>query len=192
MQKTCGRCKEIKDLNEFHKCSSWKDGHQYTCKECLKSDKVKKLEKIPFGFKICTKCDILKPFSEFLKDKDCKFGLMAHCKDCKGNYTHEHSIKYKTRRHELYLKNKDGFKNNNLINKFGITLDKYNQMVEAQNGVCAICGKEEINKALAVDHNHKTGEVRGLLCGKCNKALGFLDENIQSFRIAINYLQKSS
>lgn len=76
-----------------------------------------------------------------------------------------------------------------LKRKFGISLDDYNLMFEKQQGLCAICNRPEKNKKLAVDHCHATGRVRGLLCSKCNQALGMLDDNIEFMRKAINYLQ---
>lgn len=58
-----------------------------------------------------------------------------------------------------------------LKRKYGISLGTYNTMFKNQNGSCAICKKPQSNfkKALSVDHDHKTGEVRGLLCFYCNK-----------------------
>lgn len=58
-----------------------------------------------------------------------------------------------------------------LRRKYGITLKQYNQMLKAQNNSCAICKRDRSNfkNNLAVDHDHKTGEVRGLLCFYCNK-----------------------
>lgn len=66
-------------------------------------------------------------------------------------------------------------------------------MLEAQEGVCAICGKPETKpnaKYLAVDHNHETGVIRGLLCNNCNRALGLLGDNVETLQNAINYLLK--
>lgn len=77
------------------------------------------------------------------------------------------------------------------LKKFGITLDDYCKMLEDQNGQCAICGtNRQPKKALCVDHDHDTGEIRGLLCMKCNVALGLMDNNIESLQNAINYLRK--
>jgi hypothetical protein len=58
----------------------------------------------------------------------------------------------------------------NLRRNFGITLEQYDQLLEIQDGKCAVCDKDHsfFKKKLAVDHNHKTGEIRGLLCGYCN------------------------
>ena len=78
-----------------------------------------------------------------------------------------------------------------------ITLGHYKQMFKEQNGVCAICGKEETRKTakgavckLMVDHNHLTEKVRGLLCHKCNVGLGLMMDNIDNLKQAITYLRK--
>ena len=58
-----------------------------------------------------------------------------------------------------------------------MSLEQYNQMALAQNGVCAICKKENSNGIkLSVDHNHKTGKVRGLLCQRCNFVIGEISD----------------
>jgi len=80
--------------------------------------------------------------------------------------------------------------------KFGITIDDYVIMFKQQNGVCAICKQKEtftmkgITHSLAVDHNHITGKIRGLLCRSCNQALGHLKDNLDSLRQAIKYLEE--
>lgn len=77
---------------------------------------------------------------------------------------------------------------------YGITLDQYNEMLEDQGGVCAICGKpdEVEGRRMAIDHNHDTGEVRGLLCGNCNRGLGNFQDNIEMLEKAKDYLVKYS
>ena len=72
--------------------------------------------------------------------------------------------------------------------EYGLTEEEYNNMVLSQNNLCAICNNPSNNKALAIDHNHKTGEVRGLLCQNCNLAIGLFKENIIIFNKAIEYL----
>lgn len=82
--------------------------------------------------------------------------------------------------------------------RFSIGIDEYERIAEAQGHKCAVCGRDERDidkrsgkrRRLAVDHCHKTGEVRGLLCGFCNRALGMLDEDIAMLQRAIMYLQK--
>jgi hypothetical protein len=68
-------------------------------------------------------------------------------------------------------------RNNYLKRKYGITEDDYNILLKKQYGVCAICFKPPIKTNLCVDHNHKTGVIRGLLCKRCNYLLGVYHEN---------------
>ena len=72
---------------------------------------------------------------------------------------------------------------------YGLTLEQYDEMLEQQDSVCAICGETNLDgKRLYVDHNHETGKVRGLLCLKCNNRLGVL-ENKDWRSLAEEYLQ---
>jgi hypothetical protein len=70
---------------------------------------------------------------------------------------------------------KSYWRQHNLKRSFGLTIEEYDAMHDAQGGVCAICGRPQKNKRLAVDHNHTTGKIRGLLCTTCNRALGYLE-----------------
>jgi len=81
----------------------------------------------------------------------------------------------------------------NLKRKYGIDIDRYNQMFKEQNGCCAICDihQDELKCALSVDHNHTTGKVRGLLCDKCNLMLGYGNDDIGLLINAIKYLNNS-
>lgn len=76
-----------------------------------------------------------------------------------------------------------------LNKKFSLSKEQYKLLLEKQKHVCAICGKG-CTKALAVDHCHTTGKVRGLLCNNCNRGIGHLKENIENLSNAITYLQK--
>jgi len=95
---------------------------------------------------------------------------------------------------EWRAKNPDKVKNVLLRRKYGITLIDYNRMFEAQNGVCKICKKEGVDRAggLHVDHCHTTKKVRGLLCSKCNRAIGLLCDDTEIFKSAIKYLNGNS
>lgn len=77
--------------------------------------------------------------------------------------------------------------------KYGITQDDYNRMLEEQEGHCYICPSTSSqnlnNEYFDIDHDHKTGKVRGLLCHKCNKALGFFQDNIEIMENALVYLK---
>jgi outer membrane phospholipase A len=88
----------------------------------------------------------------------------------------------------------DHRKNRGLINKYGISLNEYNQMLIQQNYSCAICNthQNEMKRSLAVDHNHETGKNRKLLCNKCNTAIGLLKEDIQIITSMISYLKENA
>jgi hypothetical protein len=74
---------------------------------------------------------------------------------------------------------------------YGISIEEYNEMFLKQNGLCAICKRTDIEqKRLAVDHCHKTGKIRELLCSKCNKGLGHFDDNLIYLKEAVEYLKK--
>jgi hypothetical protein len=82
-------------------------------------------------------------------------------------------------------------RNSHLKRKYGINVAVYELMAEAQNNRCAICGRPPKKRRLHVDHNHKDGRVRGLLCFQCNYALGRFNNDILKLRNAIKYLNKT-
>ena len=72
--------------------------------------------------------------------------------------------------------------------KYNLTVEHYADMLHSQQNGCAICGKLQIDKNLAVDHNHVTGNVRGLLCQQCNTGIGLLQDSVDILNNAIKYL----
>jgi len=78
--------------------------------------------------------------------------------------------------------------------KFGLNVKDYNKMFDKQQGCCAICGRHqsELKRCLAIDHNHSTGQIRGLLCSSCNPAIGSLgaDSGIELLQKAIEYIKE--
>jgi len=133
-------------------------------------------------------------------------------KDSLAVKSKEYNIRTKDRKKEYdktYYKNnidkimeytwrtKEHSDNYRLSKKFGISLEEYNTMLKKQHGVCAICTKEEVIKTkkgnfrkLAVDHDHITGKVRGLLCSNCNTSLGGFQDDIKTLEKALKYLKK--
>ncbi len=113
----------------------------------------------------------------------------------KKQYYEENKESIRTKGKEYYEKHKLKFKERNMKNWYGISLDEYNNLLEKQKGLCAICGKPErakrngILKRLAVDHDHKTGKVRKLLCTSCNTAIGKVNEDISILTNMIEYLK---
>jgi len=78
--------------------------------------------------------------------------------------------------------------------RYGITLNVYDEMYKNQSGKCAICKVEGIKyskKGLLVDHNHKTNEVRGLLCSSCNTGIGLLKDSIEVMTAGLEYLNNN-
>ncbi len=140
------------------------------------------------NFKVCYRCKKKKPISGFSKNKSQPDGYQLYCKPCKQEKQREYYTSDKGRLHIRKM---------NLKWTYGITLEQYNEMFEQQNGVCAICGKLEtaiLNNAvkrLSVDHNHKTGKVRALLCHTCNMYVGMV-ENKQLVKRINKYLKGHS
>lgn len=98
----------------------------------------------------------------------------------------------KNRLNEYLRKNPEIVHNQNRRSKYGIEFSDYTEMLEKQNFTCAICSRFERYKGrknLAVDHCHKTGKVRGLLCSSCNKGLGLFEDNLEFIKNAEKYLE---
>ena len=130
--------------------------------------------------KQCVKCEEFKSLEEFYIQwgrSEYRVTSSNVCKECSNRYSKEH--------------HKKRGKNQRLQKTFGITLKEYQQMLEQQNGVCAICDNPPGNKSLGVDHNHITGKIRSLLCVQCNTALGLVKEDIKILHKMICYLQES-
>lgn len=127
--------------------------------------------------KICNRCMINKPITEYpFVNKKINNRRKGVCKLCKQS-------KYKI----IRKKNDINYR----FKKFGFTHEDYLELLEKQKHKCAICGKSsntEYHKNFNIDHDHETGEVRGLLCNGCNTALGLLKDSISNLQAAILYL----
>lgn len=141
--------------------------------------------------KVCTKCGIAKSLSEYHKRPNVACGLMSHCKECNAKKSREYRKNNPEKIRSLdrsYLPQKWIA---HLRRKYGMTLNDYEQMLRSQDGKCAICRTEtpggRTNK-MHVDHDHITGEVRGLLCSPCNQMLGYAKDNINILKKAAKYL----
>lgn len=117
--------------------------------------------------KVCQTCNQEKTIDKFHKHKGRQFDVTAVCAQCRNQHM--------------------------VLKRHGITQELLDAMLFAQNYVCAICFKPQTNPpmALAVDHCHETGAIRGLLCGNCNHALGKLKDSIELLESAIRYLKMS-
>ena len=100
---------------------------------------------------------------------------------------HAENQRRRRERPDVKLREREG----HLLRKFGMTLAQYEQLFAAQGGVCALCGKPPTpGISLHVDHDHSTGILRGLLCFKCNNALGDYDDDPERLRAAASYLDR--
>ena len=125
--------------------------------------------------KCCSTCKEEKPLSEFYKKRNV-------CKIC----ANEASSKWKKDNKEKHQISRQKSK---LKAKYGITLEQYDAMVKEQKGVCYICKNENPTRKLNVDHCHKTGKIRRLLCDKCNMTLGLINDSQELLKQFIFYLK---
>lgn len=130
--------------------------------------------------KICSVCNESKDLSCFFWKKKGET-LEACCKQCSS----ARALTWRTA-------NKHKIRDTSYKKKFGITLEEYESKLKYQNYCCAICEtpQKDFNLRFAIDHNHKTGEVRDLLCGQCNAAIGMAKEDENILQKMIKYLQK--
>lgn len=132
--------------------------------------------------KICSNCKKELSLSSFYKDKHRKDGHYPRCKQCQSIYTKEWRRNNFSKSRNHYVKY-----------KYGITVDQYNKMLEEQYDCCAICstlfpgGQKE---SFFIDHDHKTGQIRGLLCRECNLMIGHAKDDTDILRQAVRYLER--
>jgi len=120
---------------------------------------------------------------------------LVMCKDCAPE-THRptpHPGPRCTTHHRAFRKAQKARNHERMVKKtYGLAAGEYDRRYSEQGGVCAICQRATgKTKRLAVDHDHETGAVRGLLCGPCNKMVGYFRNSPEAFRRAAYYLEKS-
>lgn len=128
------------------------------------------------GKKRCPRCEEWLDLDKFWKST--KRGVACYCISCANLY---HS--------EYKKKNPDYNRDFTLKRNYGISLDEYEELFKLQDGVCAICHKPDLRRRLCVDHDHKTGVVRGLLCDSCNNGLGRFGDEPLLLEAALAYLK---
>jgi protein-arginine kinase activator protein McsA len=137
--------------------------------------------------KKCYHCKRLLPIINFRQNKYNPKKRVGVCSQCQ---------KPKIRSQQKYGHSKKGLhaaRKARIKYCFNLTLAEYNHIFSLQNGLCAICGKKcKTGQRLAVDHNHKTGKIRGLLCRNCNTGIGFFSDEISLLVNAISYLKEHS
>jgi hypothetical protein len=137
--------------------------------------------------KVCRKCGLRKPLDQFNKKTSSADGHRGECRSCQK---YDSNLRY-LRDPEKHKEKTRGNQRVYTAKKFGLTLGELEAMYVQQEGRCAICGisEEAHGKYLAIDHCHKTGKVRGLLCMPCNTALGNFKDDTYVMSKAIKYLE---
>jgi hypothetical protein len=189
----CRDCGEIKPLTDFHVSPRRKSGRGSYCKPCFNerskrsyakrvADKfgreVRQRIEVPDGHRYCPDCDSVRPLTEFPKNRADSTGYASYCKPC-------HNKRGREAKQRLY----GGTREYHLRQRYGIGQREVEELLAEQGGVCAICGADNPEH---VDHDHKTGHIRGLLCFNCNGGLGQFRDNVDYLTSAITYLKGST
>lgn len=139
--------------------------------------------------KWCQACTSWLPFDDFYTDRSTATNLRAYCRDCDNNRVRQYQALNKE-------KVRENARTQHLRRKYRITPEQYKALLKKQGGKCAICRRAETSRntfgeiaALSIDHDHSTGQIRGLLCRNCNSLIGMAQDNIDLLKKAINYLK---
>jgi len=174
--KKCNVCKETKSEDSFGTNGISKNGKRYLKSKCRDCDNKRKRELNK------EKPELSKAVNKRFYEKNAQ-----KMRDKAKKWREENPEKSKQQCREWYKKNKDRAKCYNLNYKYGISLNDYKKMQKEQNNKCYICKIKDDN--LVVDHNHKTGEVRKLLCVSCNIFIGKMEKDTDRLMAALNYLE---
>ena len=180
--KKCTKCGKVLPVDDFRVRSGRSGTRQSLCRRCESK----------------ASCEYVKIHRAEITNKRREYQKQYK----KDHKKHLNGIARKSRRknpqrHKDYgtkFRDSDFGRNSYLKRRYGITLEEFDNMKDNQDGKCAICGSisGKINKKndrLTVDHDHSTGEVRGILCHKCNFGLGHFDDDIERLAMAIAYLK---
>lgn len=197
---------------------SQRDGKQTQCKPCSNLTRkeyeqrnaealaLRRAERLarqvdPDQHKRCHKCGEVKPLLQFYAHRSTRDGRANYCAECQKAARREWSKANadKVRQHNAKRSLTDKRRDHRQwwLRLYNLTPAQYADLLAGQNGVCAICSQPETYidartgepRRLAVDHDHATGTVRGLLCGRCNRALGQFNDSIDVVQRAADYLR---
>lgn len=138
--------------------------------------------------KWCGRCQRWLPLIHFSANRIKWDGLQERCDECRKTHYSEVGkftktippLEVRRQRHRIQV-----------IKSYGITEEEFNSMLERQEGKCAICGTTDWGKpSPSIDHDHKTGKVRALLCNRCNRVLGLAEDSPELLSMMSDYLKK--
>lgn len=180
--KTCKKCGELRLFAEFHKDKHQSDGLTTQCKSCRR---IKALEwrnaNIDQARKNCREWEKKNQLHVATRMRQYRAEFPSRTRATSSRSYQKHRIKRLHQRREYV---------------FGVTATEYQEMLDIQEGRCAICGDKEKSRtnggrddrAFFIDHDHTTGLIRGLLCHFCNAGLGFFRDRVDILDSAIDYL----
>jgi hypothetical protein len=165
LEKTCSKCKRIKPLREFYQNRTTKDGYAYECKKCKDS----------------------RP-NTYWKTEKARAADRARYLRRIGTPEGKAAILEANKKHKQSERGKLAAWVRHLRKNYGIDSETYFEMLKKQSGGCAICGVKPNGRRMHVDHSHSTSMIRGILCNKCNQAIGLLNENPELLDKAKQYI----
>ncbi|MEU8154311.1 endonuclease VII domain-containing protein [Micromonospora sp. NPDC048986] len=190
-QRRCRDCAEWKPLADFCSSSKRPSGRGSYCKPCFngrsKASYAKRVEEkhgrevrvareVPEGHRFCVGCGTAEPSAEFPRNRSDSTGYGTYCKPCHNN----------GRTHETKQRLYGGNREYHLRRRYGVGEKEFQELLAEQGGVCAIRGGADPQH---LDHDHRTGWVRGILCFNCNGGLGQFRDSPMRLARAITYLR---
>lgn len=185
---TCSRCHEDRPERDFYERAGARS-KSYVCKECFTRAYCAKKGLV---FDTCEGCNSKRPLTTPTLCKRCLSTRgLRRCESCRA--VQSKVFAFQRRRSVCrtcsdggYLEPAEKRRHGYLLLKYGLTLEAYENMWNAQGGLCAIC---RASTPLVVDHNHATGKVRALLCEHCNRGIGMFREQPEAMRAGARYVE---
>lgn len=199
-----------KNTNTHNVCNERlaREGGKATCCECDPHEgctlgmkpypgKFIPVDRLPEATKKCTLCKKELPIDNFSLKKNSKSSYSVNCDKCRKSpmriWDSLNTEKSKERR-KRYIKSGNA-RAGRLTRRYGVSIKEYSEILASQNNVCAICSSLEPKgrySSFNIDHDHKTGKVRGLLCSNCNMGIGSFREDVEVIKKVISYLSNGS
>jgi len=206
MMKRCSRCGEEKLLEEFNRSASSPDGRYHYCRPCRATYQATyargeqtalRAAMTASGLKRCPRCGQDMPLDQFPRSRSAPDGRGHYCTTCKSEYAAERyrADPAKVKRGVDSWKQRNADKWREIVpyhraKKRIVTHEQYEAMLKEQGGACAICGQPQAQEGrmLCADHDHQTGQIRGLLCDVCNLGIGYFRDDPERCIQAARYL----
>jgi hypothetical protein len=133
--------------------------------------------------RICVDCQVEKPIEEFYTLRGGRY-RRKNCRECFNKFQ-------RLRRKTVLKATRQRYRRNRVLRKYDLDIESYQELLTQQDSKCAICKADvsELKRGLQVDHDHRSGKRRSLLCYSCNGMLGMANDNISTLQAAIRYLE---